>query len=153
MKCMSWCEDKIWDQLIYTWNVETPEFGDLDHTFWIAVHLCTGLRWFAIWIVKIGDPFLVTKICINGKKLKKKIHLVARNKETCLTFEKDSFKTAEMLMIKPNNKRSLGLGKKDKFGPSVLLWPNILSHSGHVFNYILANLLYFVLLIQFIWNN
>jgi hypothetical protein len=129
--------------------------------------------------VKIGDPFLITKICINGKKLKKKsdfawfsskswershkertknwrkkkIHLVARNKETCLTFEKDSFKTAEMLIIKPNNKRSLGLSKKEKFGPSVLLWPNILSHSGLVFNYILANLLYFVFLIQFIWKN
>lgn len=57
----------------YIRNVETPEFGDLDHTFGNAVHLCTGLRWFAIWIVKIGDPFLATKICINGKKLKKKI--------------------------------------------------------------------------------
>jgi hypothetical protein len=34
-----------------------------------------GSRWFAIWIVKIGDPFLITKICINGKKLKKKIRL------------------------------------------------------------------------------
>jgi hypothetical protein len=55
--------------------VETPVFGDLDHTFWIAVHLCMGSRWFAIWIVKIGDPFLITKICINGKKLKKKIRL------------------------------------------------------------------------------